>query len=311
MNSFFSIENFKKAAIWIFIILAIIAFFLGYFVFESNDTLRSLLYKIGEILAISVCFSFLTSCAELLGIFKKGLEEIMYFDERYLRNRKDIHTLWINVSKALFKSKFPSISTQLMHEIKRTYLHEEEISYYSFHKRNIDIQWDPEDSSFIIVKEKSSFNVHTINKDKLTIPQTHSVTVNDLAENQYYVKLIKSVINNKPVQPNISEKKTDDIYTIKYDFELEGSEEYNFELEIEKRYSIKYDFFIGFKAKYFVNNLTVELFYPDNMNIEFIDRGTTNNYKCTNKNKERKCLEYSYKGLILQKQGYILILNRQ
>ena len=55
--------------------------------------------------------------------------------------------------------------------------------------------------------------------------------------------------------------------------------------------------------------MTITLNLPDDLKATFICRGTPNDF--IKVKKEENTIEYMYKGLILQRQGYIFALHRK
>ena len=87
---------------------------------DSSPHWFKLLEKCGDIILVSSLISFLLDSAEYMGVFKRALEDIIY-DSKFLKKRKDIEDIWVSVSKELFKSKFPRISTPLMQAVRKYY----------------------------------------------------------------------------------------------------------------------------------------------------------------------------------------------
>ena len=90
--------------------------------------------------------------------------------------------------------------------------------------------------------------------------------------------------------------------------ELYGCTEYRIQQTLNQKYNLKEDNFLGFRARWLVNDMRIQLFHPADMKILFVNRATANGFEVNNDRETFK--EYEYKGLILKHQGYIIILNR-
>lgn len=284
--------------------------FLICLLFPFNETypiVFCVLSKLGDILLISALLSFLTNTAEYLGVFRKALEEIVY-DPKFLRNRKDIEDVWENVSKVLFKSRFPQISHNLLVTIKKNYLSDNEVSYYGDYKNIYDIKYDSEDKRCVIVKNDINFTLHAVDTSDFTFPIKSWICSKDGDKQKTFFNINSIHVNGDLVVPKqISIIHKDGQLCFHYEITLKGSTEYKIKQSLEKRYSLDCDNYIGFQAKWLVNNLTVQLFHPEDMEVLFINRAASESFNLIKK--KENYLEYEYKGLILRKQGYIMILN--
>lgn len=263
--------------------------------------------KLGEILLVSSLLSFLTSTVEYLGVFRDALADVIY-DNKFLRNRKDLEDIWLNVSKALFKSKFPTINSSLLKTIKKNYLPEDEICYYSEYRNISDIKFDSNDKNYIIVSNDISFTLKVVDTKRFFFPMNNWICTDEKNIDKVEFKFVSVKVNGVVVDVKSKGQEFDNNQLLfKNEIELKGCTEYNIEQVIHKKYLLKDDNYIGFKAKWLVNNMNVQLFHPKEMDVLFVDRGTSEKFNLVKK--RDGYLEYEYKGLILRKQGYIMILN--
>lgn len=263
--------------------------------------------KLGEILLVSSLLSFLTSTVEYLGVFRDALTDVIY-DNKFLRNRRDLEDIWLNVSKALFKSKFPNINNSLLGTIKKNYLPEDEICYYNEYRNISDIKYDTNDRDYIIVRNDISFTLKVVDKTKFTFPMNNWICTEEQNKDKVEFQFISVKVNGVAVQVKPKKQVFENNQILfENEIELKGCTEYKIEQVIHKKYLLKDDNYIGFKAKWLVNNMNVQLFHPKEMDVLFVDRGTSEKFNLVKK--REGYLEYEYKGLILRKQGYIMILN--
>ncbi len=277
--------------------------------YDNYPKIFALCSKLGDLFLISSLLSFLTSTAESLGVFRNALEEVIY-DPKYLKNRKDLKQIWEKVSKVLFKSRFPQISHNLLDKINEDYLSEKEVSYYSDYKNIYDIKFDKNDPGYIIVVNDITFTLNAVDDSEFLFPITNWICTNKEEIEKVSLDIKYIFVNDVKFDPHFvsrifDEKKSQ--VCIKHDVKLMGSTKYAIRQQIEKKYSIYCDNYIAFQAKWLVNNITVQLFYPEEMKVLFVNRAASETFNLV-KNKEGY-LEYEYKGLILRRQGYIMILN--
>lgn len=272
--------------------------------------LYKLLEKLGDILLISSLLSFLTNTAEYLGVFKKALEDIV-FDYKFLKNRNDIEDVWKNVSKILFRSKFPQISDALLKTIKNNYISDKEVSYYSNYRNVYDIKIDENDSDCFLIQNEISFTLKTDSKDEFIFPMNNWLCCKEESVDDANHPFKKVLINNRPaiISEVLKEYENEnEVIHFSCELKLAGSTEYKIKQLLEKRLFYKQDNFLAFRAKWLVNNMTVQLFYPKDISIHFICRGTSEDFSLVKR--REGYLEYEYKGLILRRQGYVVILNK-
>ncbi len=266
--------------------------------------------KSGDLILISSIISFLIDSAEYLGIFKRELEEVIY-DTKFLKKRNDIEDVWINVSKVLFQSKFPQISTQLMMAVKNYYTPDEQLklNYYNDYRNIYTIEYDEVNPDFIRVNNKTSYILSVEDEKEFVFPMRYWTCVQESDQNTVETVMSSITVNGKPIDNMDAPEKKFENGMICYHFniKLKGSTEYHIQQETTQKYSIKEDNYLGFRARWLVNNMRVQIFHPANMKLLFVNRATANGFETNNSTDTFK--EYEYRGLILKHQGYIIILN--
>lgn len=306
-NSILSYNNFRSGSAWILLLIGIALYAAGYFWIDQNSILKEIAIKIGDILVIGVILGYLSNAAQFLGIFKKDLQDIIYGKE-FIQQRKDITPLWENVTKQMFKNKFPIIHKDFLKVINE-YLPNKEISYYNDYEANTTIDWVDRDAGIIEVTDIRSFELIADNDKEFTFPLTTWTTVND--ESRFSQKIIDLVVNGETYNPkNIVTSKDNGQICNKFDIKLSGSTKYEIKYTRKKRYNINEDYYIGFRAKYIVNKLRVCLDYPEGINAMFVCRGTQNDFDDIKSARTRR-IEKKYRGLILPRQGYIFVLQKE
>ncbi|WP_071145737.1 hypothetical protein [Bacteroides ihuae] len=305
-ESLLSYKFFRGSCAWIILILGVIGYIYAYSLL-SEGLIKEVLIKVSDVLVIGVIVGYLSNAAQFLGIFKKDLQEIIY-SERFLNKQNDIVKIWEAVTKAMFKSKFPVMSKDLFPLIKKIYLPDDEVSYYDNYRVITDIEWVNDEKRFVIVKDTISFDLIAENTSAFSIPFRTWINIEGLSKDEYYSNVICKVDDQK-ISLDISEKtKDDNTYIQECKITLKGKNKYEITQQREKKYCFEHDYDLSFRAKYIVRNLSVTLNHPIDLSVSFICRGTPDDFKLVKKSKGS--VEYSYKGLILPRQGYIFALHK-
>lgn len=311
MGFFKDIFRFKQSIPVILLIIGI-----SFFIFFSFDPLGieqsynhwyKFLYGLSNVVVMSALVSFLVDSVEFMGVFKRALEDIIY-DSKFLKKRKDIEDIWTKVSKELFKSKFPQISDSLMKAVKRYYEPGDglKLTYYNDYVNTYTLKLDQNDKNILYIENEISFTLNVEDKDDFVFPMTSWTCVSKENQDQATLECNPVIVNGKPEKAEVS-KPTYENGMVRYDHKLKlgGATEYKIKQTINKKCNLKEDNYIGFKARWLVNNMRVQVFFPKELDILFVNRGVMGEYS----SKEKDCFrEYEYKGLILKHQGYILTI---
>lgn len=278
---------------------------------SSSPHWYKLLEKGSDIILVSSLISFLLDSAEYMGIFKRDLEEIIY-DTRFLEKRNDIEDIWVRVSKVFTKLKFPQISTPLMQAVKNFYTSDDDLklSYYSDYRNVYTITFDEQDEHFINVKSETSFTLKVEDSKEFNFPMRYWNCVAENNQGSVTVNSDHISVNGKPTKVKDPVKSYQDgMICHTFNLELKGSTEYHITQENHQRYDLRQDNYLGFRARWLVNDMRIQIFHPGNLKLLFVNRATANGFK--NNKETEEFSEYEYKGLILKNQGYIIILNKQ
>ena len=278
---------------------------------SSNIVLFKVLEKSGDLILISSIISFLIDSAEYMGVFKKELEDVIY-DTKFLKKRTDIENIWIKVSDVLFRSRFPKISNQLMMAVKNYYTPDDELklNYYDDYRNTYTISYDEENQDIVHVENKTSFILNVEDEKEFDFPMRFWTCVDEMNQGSVEMVMNNISVNGSKVTNIGNPKKTyaDGMICFEFKLKLKGCTEYRIQEIANKKYSLKEDNYLGFRARWLVNNMRIQVFHPDDMKILFVNRATSKGFQVNNNTETFK--EYECKGLILKHQGYIIILNK-
>lgn len=307
MKNILSTNNFRSGAAWTFLIIGIILYIAGFFLINEDSVWNKVAIKVADVLVIGVVLGFITNAAQFIGIFKQDLQDIIY-GKKFIKQRKDIYPLWENLSKELFKNKFPSLHKELLKTVNG-YLPKDEVSYYNDYEIHTTIEWIDKEKGIIKVIDSVSFDLISDTTDKIPYPIKSWTTIKN--EQEYTNKITQITVNgNKQNEITyIGEKKDlEGSLCQEQQLTLSGHTKYEIKYERERSYNIDDDYYVGFRAKYIVNKLRVCLELPDEIDAIFTCRGTQNDFEDISNSKKR--IEKRYRGIILPRQGYIFALKR-
>lgn len=230
-----SYKYFRSGAAWIILIAGILCYYFGYFQMESNSVWKEVVIKIGDVLVIGVILGFLSNAAQFLGVFKQDLQDVIYGKE-FLKQRKDIESLWETISIQMFKEKFPAIHKDFLKAIQR-YFPKDEVSYYNDYETNIVIEWVDRDKRIIKVVDNVSFKLIADGTKEFGYPLKSWLRVSD---NTYKNTIDNFTVNGKA--PELGECKTTrdgDNICHEHTIPMTGSTRYNIKYTRTKVYSLE------------------------------------------------------------------------
>ena len=305
VNNIFSFFTLIVASPWIMLIVGVAFYTIAYLgVFSANSIWREIFIKIGDIFVIGVILGYFTNIAKMLGIFKQDLREIVYMEE-HLQRRNDLEQLWERASKQMFKNKFPAIHADFLQALKK-YFPDDVVSFYNNYNVYTKVEWHNKDKHIIKVTDTTSFELVAENRNKkVDYPLRTWTRVKE--GDEYEEKILSFTVNgeNRVMQQSVQSEDHGDT-RVERNIELSGSERYEIKYVREKIYSIDTDYYIGFRAKYIVKNLSVALFLPEGIEALFTARGTQDDFE---DGIVPDSISKQYKGIVLPRQGYTFVLR--
>jgi len=300
----------RQSLPWIIILLGLISTFAGFYEVFHDSVVNEISKWIGNTFIVGCIVGFMSSYAQFRGVYKNDLEDIIYNID-FLEKRKDIQEIWANVSQVLFEKKFPEISDDLLCDIREKYLLGDIDYYCSNFVSSQTISWHDKASRFIKVTEEYVFNVITTSGDReVDFTGTFSAEI-CRDDKESYIKIDQYLVNGNLIDCDPKETRTEDMITLETKIKLKGHTTYSVKREMTKVYCLDNDYYIGFSAKTIVKDLRVQIFneIKDDIELKFVPRGVLKTYK--NNKKRADYLEYEYNGLILQKQGFVILLKEK
>ncbi|MFA6058952.1 MAG: hypothetical protein WC756_12190 [Taibaiella sp.] len=303
------VKQFTSSQALIFIIVGLAVLFIAEFTVD-NEKIREICVKIGLTMFGSGIFAVILKSMQFMGVFKDELQKIIY-EDKYLSNRKDLHEFWEQVSKVLFKNKFPRISKDIMADVKKIYFPTDHVLYYDNYTQDLEIEIIDADEDIIKVVQHSTYTVFPtdINVPVDHITKNYMYYANQPDETTFTVTSYK--INGVPCEYKseaLNEDNKKRILNV-VSVVLQGQSEYKFETTIEKTYSLKHDHIISVAKDYLIHDFCLKIYKDANIKVTFFKLGTLNEFK-HKKIQNGNVIEYGYKGIIYPKQGYVLFLEK-
>ena len=299
---------------WIFIIaffLYIIGSTLPYFIyckFPWTAWSANLMVKGGETILVGGLIAFFSSYKTIIKGYRQELESLLFSTE-YLEKRSDIDSVWDKISEIICRTKFPNIAKPLLNIIKANYLQSKDnIRCYHNYNSTIKIEWDSPDKKWIKIIDYTDFKLYADTNNDVNLIQGNIIKAEkegDGTQNNIEIQCCDS--NEHPVSASGIYNKDKQQIECTASIRLKGKTEYNIIKTVTRRYKLDIDNFIGFRAKYITNGISIKVSYPEDMKLTFTERGTLSDFK-TNIINKNTC-EYRYDGLILPRQGYTIFMS--
>ena len=281
-------------------------------IIPKDSPINQIIKSIGASLIGSGVFTAIIKSSEYTKIFSDVIGEIIW-SKKYIEQRQDKKEIWSMVSKLIYDEKFPLISNEI-EEIITTHYFPTTHNFY-IENQELVMNITDYDENFWKQEETQTITVKPIDKEELIqyrfggnidLPDTE---IEDLTN--YTIKLIS--VNGKDIgdlSPTCNEKK-DNLYHYDYAIPLQGFEHYDIVIErckivCKKTNPDKRNF-----APYIIKNAKVTVITKIAENPTFYRMGTIKDFtqSSTQTNNETKMTTWTYKGLILPQQGFIIILK--
>lgn len=298
----------SKTTLTVVIFLLGVGAYIWGFTSEDNSLKKEVLIKIGDVLVIGVVVGFIANAAQFLNIYKTELQKVV-FGKEFVGKLKDVTEAWENISKQMFKNKFPNIHKEFL-KVITSYFPQNEVSYYNEYESHIKIEWEDDNKEIIKVTETVRFELIAESTGKFDYPLKTWTRVLD--GKRYENRITSFTVDNVSITLPAVKLKTeaDSNKSEEHRIELKGKKNYEINYTREKVYDLTDDHYIGFRAKYIVKDLRVNFECPDDIGVQFACRGTQNDFTDVVPAKSNK-MEKKYKGIILPRQGYIFALQKK
>lgn len=281
-------------------------------VIDGDNKWKEVFKVMGTIILSSGVFMAISKSYQFTNIFKDELRKVIYAEE-HLENRTDLDVLWQKITDALCKRRFSNITNKLIRNIKDYYLPINQDYYYKNYDLDIDVEYDPLNSGYVYVTEEIKVTIVTENKKECNYNFKSSIPFpkNDAGLTFYCLEELK--INDKKIdlskQGGLQETKKEGYLSTSFKYKcIPGKQEYNIVRREKKRYALSVNPYRLHKAICLYHNFSLDLSYPKNMDIEWIDMGVLGKWSQSHKDTQaHNRIKANYNGLIFRNQGFLLM----
>lgn len=303
-----------NSTFWVVLFAAVVSFLLGvYFLYNENQFWYNICFNIFQALGISVLFTIISKSSFFINILSEILEEIVY-STGHIENRSDKKEIWYRVTECLFKDKVPGLHKEISETIEKTYIPTSDIYFYSNYRQIIKLEWIDESQDIMCSYDIFSFDLHVNDTKEFDLIRDNWIPKNRSSEaasreiTSYKVNGVDRTRDITTSEVHDSEHEAIGNRCFNNSIKLSGHKKYSIEQRTKRIFKLSEDRCMGFRAKWLVNDMDVRVKFPRNISVRYIPRGTANNFNIVKNDADN--LDIEYKGLILQNQGYILILEK-
>lgn len=271
-------------------------------------------YASGTTIITSIVFLTLVKSKQFSDIFRNQLRSIIYCTE-HLEKRKDIRTLWVATSKAMYEKNFPELGDIIEDNIEK-YIPFDSSKYYENYVYKVDISFDEENTNFIILKERESFNLISRTTDKVEYKSSTIFEKENYKEELSNYEMLSFKVNKQELNPQHPELKVNKKYQgkkilVTHNRFLNGKNRYVIEKEELKKYSLLVENTKSHNCSHIFKNYTLEVTHPNDLDVKFYENGTLNNFdaKPTRNIGNAIVKRFEYEGLMFKNQGTRLIFR--
>ncbi len=291
-----------KNLTWVLIIISLILFLISHNRSLSND-LRSLLEKAGLAILSSGIFAAVLKSLQFTGIFRDEITKVMT-GTAFIQNRNDLPEIWKDISKCLYKRKFPKISNLLEDTILNTYLPTKAKFYYEDYNvsvciseinENFEISYTQTCEYNVILDENAESAVLEIETEISDDDDPSTSIINDLV---YFE------VNEKPVELKEDSSTIADPKKTLYKHELKNGKIFKIKSKYNRRYPLKNENYKLFRLKYITHGMHVSISFPEDVRVSFFGIGLVNGFKSVNEDFKNHICRILTNNLILPHQGF-------
>jgi hypothetical protein len=306
MNKVFSLTGLKTALPWLTIIVGVVLLTYGHFADFSSAELQKYTTDIGKTILAGGFFAVLLKTYQFMGVFKDELSKIVW-ETKYLANRHDLHSVWEDVSKLLFRNKFPGINHEITRDVKNLYFPTEHIGYYDNYKQTLNIDLIDPDAKIVKVTQQSEYTVYPSDAGSKVKLVLNNTLLFNRSRDEVSFRVMSVMVNGSKHKCTPKSVEKDRKLHTGIELELSGCASYKVETEFEKTYCLKHDDIIGFRKDTLIHDFNLKIF-TKGVEITFLSAGTLNEFK-RSAVKKVDFAEYEYKGIIYPKQGYMIFIR--
>jgi hypothetical protein len=278
----------------------------------KNSPVHSIIRSIGGAFVGSGVFTAIIKSSEYTDVFSNVIGEIIW-SKKYIAKRGDKKEIWRMVSRLMYNEKFPAISNEIEDIITNHYFPTSHNFYMENFEMVMNIENIPDNEHFWKHDETISFTLKPTNSNEsivykfgggIDLPNDNSYP--DVTEYKLNKVLVNGIEPQLIPSPPVVEN---NILKNFIEIPLKNEDQYHIVLKRSKVICKKTNPDKRFFALYLIKGFKVTVIMDNSMNIDFHKMGTINEYQKSDEhiNNDVKVMSWSYEGVILPQQGFIII----
>jgi len=277
--------------------------------FCIHPDIASLIQKIGFVALTSGVFAVVLKSIQFTGVFREELEKVMLSTE-FLKNRKDLHKLWKDVSNQIYSNKFPKIAELIHNQILETYMPAE--SHYNEDVVVTIIINELTDDMVVHYTETMEHYAVLESAKKGSTYKFKSKLSDDLGLEEIN-ELVSLQINGIELA-NTLPRREETIngfkqYTVTSP--LIGSEKIKVLKKIEQKHSLKGENYKIINFGCIIKNIDILISYPEDVQVSFFPIGIIKDFEDTNRDMKNCISKRLRDSLIYPMQGFGISFNKK
>lgn len=311
--------------VWLLILFSAILFILSrinVFVLEAND----LLEKASFTILSSGVFAAVLKSIQFTGIFKKVIEEIILGTD-FIENRSESNQqeLWKATSKAIYKKKFPELSSFIENRILESYLPTKQDFYYRDYIATINISEITDDfeicyiqtTKFDVVLDEGLNEAELISNLVIKEEEEEEGFTNEMIF--YKVDGIDLINKNNDIIDSLEGKKNmkdEEIVKVKTLVKgnkvttkvklisTNGKKVFKVHRKVKRKYSLKNENYKLVRMSTFTKGIEVLISFPKEVSVSFFNIGNVNFFEAEHTDINCQISRSHKNDVILPYQGF-------
>lgn len=310
----FSSDSFTRALPWLLALVGVSTLILSFFVFTEPlyPQAHGILVVIAQATLVSGLVAVLTNVVRYVGIFSDAVQDVFYGD-KHLVERHDIDDIWLKVTTAVTKNKFPDLGSLLKRKILGGYIPTEKDFYYTRYYRECGIKWASRPASLVEIFEEVEITIKLANGLTSTDYQYASTTNSRSNKIPNFFDLMslkidgvehKNCLRSEDYTDEFGETGTRHLYSVP----LSGKDTYRIHRKIKRLVSLKAEPLIEYSSRNFILDTTVKFKSSDaDLRPFFVSVGTDDFADHATDGAEW-AVHKTFDSLMLPNQGYMLVM---
>lgn len=305
-----------KHMVWLLLLLSTIFILLSkldFFIPQVNDFLE----KLGFTVASSGVFAAVLKSIQFTGIFKAELEDVIYGD-KFIEQRAKKENLWIRVSKAIYKKRFPGISKRLNKIILEEYFPKKKNYYYDNYVVSLKITELQKNGLIKFIQNISYDVIMETGETKAVLEGGYILDKPDSGSDIKHTnkrecfKIIKKDKKGNEIVEDILENfgkykkngSTDFKSIYFYEIPVENNGNFSVQVKDAREYNIFEDNNKLFRTSAITKSMKFHVSFPDNMHVQFFNLGIVGEFKQLYVENQNSITREYTEELILPNQGF-------